>query len=102
MTTETWTAVVRWKSAMSAVSGIPGTLVLMEDGVALTYRTTPAGSPVAGRVAQVFIAPDGIAMTLSDGSRRHEVEAITDTPEGRIEAAHRIRTWLALASRVNL
>ena len=66
----------------------------MEDGAVYTYRTEPEGSPVAGRVACVFISADGLAMTLSDGSGRHEVEAITDTPAGRLEAALRVRDWL--------
>jgi hypothetical protein len=95
MTGATMAAMLRWDSAAQAAR-ISGKPTVMDDGWVVTYRSTPAGSPGAGRVACVFISADGLAMTLSDGSKRHEVEAITDTHAGRLEAAHQIREWLAV------
>ena len=89
----TMAVIRRWFSAAQAAR-ISGKTTVMDDGWVVTYRSTPAGSPDAGRVACVFISADGLAMTLSDGSKRHEVEAITDTHAGRLEAAHQIREWV--------
>ena len=89
----TMALVRRWFSAAQAAR-ISGKATVMNDDWVVAYRSTPAGSPDAGRVACVFISSDGMAMTLSDGSKRHEVEAITDTAAGRLEAALRVRDWL--------
>lgn len=93
MSADVLLAIARW-SASTKMAGVTGKWRPMEDGAVYTYRTEPEGSPVAGRVACVFISADGLAMTLSDGSNRHEVEAITDTHAGRLEAAHQIREWV--------
>jgi len=95
MTDATMAVMFRWFSAAQAAC-ISGKPTVMDDGWVVTYRSTPAGSPDAGRVACVFISADGLAMTLSDGSKRHEVEAITDTHAGRLEAALRVREWMAV------
>ena len=89
----TMALVRRWFSAAQAAR-ISGKATVMNDDWVVSYRSTPAGSPDAGRVACVFISADGLAMTLSDGSKRHKVEAITDTHAGRLEAAHQIREWV--------
>ncbi len=93
MTGATMAAMLRWDSAAQAAR-ISGKPTVMDDGWVVTYRSTPAGSPDAGRVACVFISANGMAMTLSDGANRHEVEAITDTHAGRLEAADQIREWV--------
>ncbi len=97
MTDATMAVMFRWDSAAQAAR-ISGKPTVMDDGWVVTYRSTPAGSPGAGRVACVFISADGMAMTRSDGSKRHEVEAITDTAAGRLEAAHRIREWVCVTT----